>query len=440
MMRFLYSLSIYLYALAIRIASLFNPKAKLFLKGRKDIFENLKHQLKNSQLLTPNSQLIWFHCASLGEFEQGRPLMEKLKLQNPSIKILLTFFSPSGYEIRKNYAGADFIFYLPMDTPSNAKNFIEIVNPQKVFFVKYEFWFNYLNELKNKNIPTYLVSGIFREDHHFFKSTGGWFRKQLCAFTHFFLQDERSVELLNSIGYKNTTLCGDTRFDRVFEVAKNVKEIDLIKLFVDDKKVMIVGSSWLDDEKIISNYLINPKSSVTLSATGGGLSRAESMDEGQNFKLIIAPHEIDEKHLSSIESEFIPLSRGAGVCLRYSKANEKNIVEAQILIIDNIGMLSSLYQYGTIAFIGGGFGKGIHNILEAATFGLPVIFGPNYQKFTEAKELIKLGGAFSINNIAEFEKIMLLLSDEQVLKTASQISRMYVQGRVGAADKILSKI
>lgn len=412
LMRFLYNLSIYSYIFYIRVGSLFNAKAKLMIAGRKNIFEKIK-----SKILNPKSNnLIWFHCASLGEFEQGRPLMEKLKSQQPDVKILLTFFSPSGYEIRKNYSGADFIFYLPMDTPSNSKRFIEIVNPQKVFFVKYEFWFNYLTELKNKNIPTYLVSGIFRENHHFFKSTGAWFRKQLSSFTHFFLQDQKSLELLNSIGYKNTTLCGDTRFDRVFEVSKNAKQLDLVKLFVENYKTIILGSSWLEDERMISKFQIS------------------------NFKLIIAPHEIAEKHLSSIEAQFIPLLRGAGVCLRYSLATEKNISDAKILIIDNIGMLSSLYQYGTIAFIGGGFGKGIHNILEAATFGLPVIFGPNYHKFVEAKELIKLGGAFSIKDISEFEKTMLLLSDEQVLKTASQISRMYVQGRVGATDKILAKI
>lgn len=414
-MRFLYNLSIYLYIFYIRVGSLFNAKAKLMIAGRKDIFENIYSQLKNSALRTPDSPLIWFHCASLGEFEQGRPLMEKLKLQRPEVKILLTFFSPSGYEIRKNYSGADFIFYLPMDTRSNAKKFIEIANPQKVFFVKYEFWFNYLSELKNKNIPTFLVSGIFREDHHFFKSTGAWFRKQLSSFSHFFLQDEKSVKLLNSIGYTNATLCGDTRFDRVFEVAKSVKQIDLVKLFVEDKKVMIVGSSWLEDEKIISDFRF----------------------QISGFKLIIAPHEIDEKHLVAIETQF-KINNQQSTILRYSLANESNIKESKILIIDNIGMLSSLYQYGTIAFIGGGFGKGIHNILEAATFGLPVIFGPNYQKFTEAKELIKLGGAFSINDVSEFEKTMSLLSDEQVLKTASQISRMYVQGRVGATEKILS--
>lgn len=420
-MRFLYTFSIFLYAFAIRIAAFFNPKAKLFLQGRKNIFKTLKVQF--SDLKSEN--LVWFHCASLGEFEQGRPLMERLKMQEPQVKIVLTFFSPSGYEIRKNYSGADYIFYLPMDTPANAKKFIEIVNPKKVFFVKYEFWFNYLNELKSKNIPTYLVSGIFRENHHFFKPTGGWFRKQLSAFTHFFLQDEKSVQLLNSIGYTNTTLCGDTRFDRVAEVAKNAKQLDLIEQFVKNKKVMIVGSSWLEDEKIISTYFTNPKSRVTLSGV-----------EGLTPQIIIAPHEIDEKHLASIEAAF----SGAGMCLRYSKANENTINKAQVLIIDNIGMLSSLYQYGTIAFVGGGFGKGIHNILEAATFGLPIIFGPNYHKFAEAEALVKLGGAFPIQDVSELEKTMILLGDEQVLKTASQISKMYVQGKVGATDKILAGI
>lgn len=407
-MSFLYNLSIYLYIFYIRVGSLFNVKAKLMIAGRKDVLKNIKFKIPNPQ------NLIWFHCASLGEFEQGRPLMEKYRTLHPETKILLTFFSPSGYEIRKNYAGADYIFYLPMDTPFNAKKFIEIVKPQKVFFVKYEFWFNYLSELKNKNIPTYLVSGIFREDHHFFKSTGGWFRNQLSAFTHFFLQDEKSVKLLNSIGYTNTTLCGDTRFDRVFEVAKNAKQIDLVKLFVGNSKTIIVGSSWLEDEKIISNFNLDSY-------------------RDQNVKLIIAPHEIDEKHVLGIEQLFEN-------SIRFSKANENNIKDAKVLIIDNIGILSSLYQYGTIAFVGGGFGKGIHNILEAATFGLPVIFGPNYHKFVEAKELIKLGGAFSIRDASEFEKTMLLLSDEQVLKTASQISRMYVQGRIGATEKILSKV
>ncbi len=382
------------------------------LSGRKNSFEKLRSQLsvlRPDGYRSPGSKLIWFHCASLGEFEQGRPLMEKLKSMHPEVKIFLTFFSPSGYEIRKNYTGADLVVYLPMDTPSNAKKFLELVRPDKAFFVKYEFWFNYLRELENRKISTYLVSGIFREEHHFFKSTGGWFRKHLSAFTHFFLQDEKSVELLNSIGYVNTTLCGDTRFDRVAETAKNTKQIDLIKSFAGNDKMLIVGSSWSEDEHLVQRLKL------------------------AGLKLIVAPHEIDEKHIVSIEEQFAKI----GLCLRYSKANEDNVFDAKTLIIDNIGMLSSLYQYGSIAFIGGGFGKGIHNILEAAAFGLPVIFGPNYQKFAEAKELIKLGGAFSVTTISELESVMKLLSDEQVLKTAGQISRMYVQGKVGASDKIL---
>lgn len=406
-MRFFYNISIFFYYLAIRIASLFNPKAVLWLKGRKNVFDRIESAIRTSE----SKQLIWFHCASLGEFEQGRPLMEKLKKQNPSVKIILTFFSPSGYEIRKNYSGADHIFYLPMDTPSNAKKFIEIVKPEKVFFVKYEFWFNYLNELKRKNIPTYLVSGIFRDDHYFFKSTGAWFRKQLVTFTHFYVQDEKSLTLLNAIGYSNVTLAGDTRFDRVFELASNVKQIDLVKQFAADKTVLIVGSSWKEDEEIISSFKLD------------------------HFKLILAPHEIDTAHIDSIITRFSDVS-----VLLYSNATELNIKDAKVLVIDNIGMLSSLYQYGTIAFIGGGFGKGIHNILEAATFGLPVIFGPNYKKFTEAKELIKFGGAFSIKDVFEFEKTMQLLSDEQVLKTASMISKMYVKNRIGATDRVLSKV
>lgn len=406
-MRFFYNISIFFYYLAIRIASLFNPKALLWLKGRKNVFDRIESAIRTSE----SKQLIWFHCASLGEFEQGRPLMEKLKKQNPSVKIILTFFSPSGYEIRKNYSGVDHIFYLPMDTPSNAKKFIEIVKPEKVFFVKYEFWFNYLNELKRKNIPTYLVSGIFRDDHYFFKNTGVWFRKQLVAFSHFYVQDEKSLTLLNSVGYTNVTLAGDTRFDRVFELASNVKQIDLVKQFAADKKVLIVGSSWKEDEEIISSFKLD------------------------HFKLILAPHEIDKAHLDSIIGRFSAVS-----VLLYSNATELNIKDAKVLVIDNIGMLSSLYQYGTIAFIGGGFGKGIHNILEAATFGLPVIFGPNYKKFTEAKELIKFGGAFSIKDVFQFEKTVQLLSDEQVLKTASMISKMYVKSRVGATDRILSEV
>ncbi len=416
-MRFFYTFSIYLYACAIRIASLFNPKAKLWLNGRKNIIEDIRFQIQSSRLKTNDSKLIWFHCASLGEFEQGRPLMEKYKSHHPEAKIVITFFSPSGYEIRKNYAGADYIFYLPIDTVKNAKTIIEIIQPTAVFFVKYEFWFNYLFILKNKNIPTYLVSGIFRKEQLFFKWYGAWFRKQLASFTTFFVQNETSVQLLNSIGYNNVLLTGDTRFDRVFEIATSVKEIDLVKKFVDDNNVLIVGSSWSEDEKIIANFFENNQL-LTI-----------------HHKLIIAPHEIGEIRIQSIEYQFNKLKTA-----RYSEADERTIQDAQVLIIDNIGMLSSLYQYGTIAYIGGGFGKGIHNILEAATVGLPVILGPRYEKFIEAKELIELGGAFSINNVVELEKIMLFLNDAKVLKTISQTSKTYVQNRTGATEKILNVI
>lgn len=414
-MKIIYTSLIYLYLLAIRVASLFIPKAKIWIDGRKNIFEKLQAQLStlNSQHQTSDFKLIWFHCASLGEFEQGRPLMEKIKREQPSTKILLTFFSPSGYEIRKNYTGADFIFYLPMDTPSSAKKFIETVKPEIAIFVKYEFWFNYLNELKKQHVPTYLICGIFREDHYFFKSYGAWFRKQLNAFTHFYLQDEPSLNSLNSIGYHNATVAGDTRFDRVFEISKNVKQIDIVRQFVADKKVFVAGSTWEEDIKIISNFNFRI----------------------EGFKLIIAPHEIDE---TSIQTTIQQLNNSTIV--RYSQANEQNIKDAEILIIDNIGMLSSLYQYGTIAFIGGGFGKNIHNILEPATFGLPIIFGPKYQNFNEAKQLIQLGGAFSVSSSEEFKKTVEHLSKPETLQNEACISKKYVLSHIGATDKILKSI
>ncbi|MDP1744763.1 MAG: glycosyltransferase N-terminal domain-containing protein [Bacteroidota bacterium] len=414
-MKIIYTSLIYLYLFAIRVASLFNPKAKLWIEGRKNIFKKLQTQLStlNSQHQTPDSKLIWFHCASLGEFEQGRPLMEKIKKKQPETKILLTFFSPSGYEIRKSYVGADYIFYLPMDTPSSAKKFIEIVKPEIAIFVKYEFWFNYLNELKKQHVPTYLTCGIFREDHYFFKNYSAWFRKQLNVFTHFYLQDESSLNSLNSIGYHNTTVTGDTRFDRVFEISKNVKQIDIVRQFVTDKKVFIAGSTWGEDLKIISDF---------------------NFKVG-DYKLIIAPHEIDETNIQSTIQQF-----NSSTIVRYSQANEQNIKTADVLIIDNIGMLSSLYQYGTIAFIGGGFGKNIHNILEPATFGLPIIFGPKYHNFIEAKELIQLGGAFSISSSEEFKKTVDLLSKPEALTKAASASKNYVLSNIGATDKILRSI
>jgi 3-deoxy-D-manno-octulosonic-acid transferase len=408
-MRIVYNVFIHLYNIALHIASLFNAKAKLWVGGRKGIFTTIK-----SQIVNPKSEILWFHCASLGEFEQARPLIEAIRQSTNSssnpVTIVLTFFSPSGYEIRKNYTAADHVFYLPIDTPANAKRFVKLINPTKVFFIKYEFWFNYLNVLKKHNIPTYLVSGIFRDNHYFFKPYGGWARRQLRCFTHFFLQDENSYKLLQKIGIKNATVCGDTRFDRVADTARNVKSFPLIEQFTKGQNVLIGGSTWHDDEKIIAQWKLHIS----------------------NYKVIIAPHTIDEEHIQSIISLFKSNS-----IIRYSMCTERTMAEAQIMIIDNIGTLSSLYQYGTIAFIGGGFGSGIHNILEAATFGLPVIFGPEYHKFNEAHHLIRLGGAFAIEDEHQFENTMKQFSDPKVLENASKIARTFVENNTGATGKIL---
>jgi len=410
-MHLLYLIFVYLYLAAIKIASLFNTKAKKWCDGRKNIFEKLQ-----SALSSDTSSKIWFHCASLGEFEQGRPIIEKLKKQNPNTKIVLTFFSPSGYEIRKNYEGVDYIFYLPLDTIGVASKFLQIVNPKAVFFVKYEFWFGYLNQLKIRNIPTYLVSGIFRENQHFFKSYGAWFRMQLMAFTHFYLQDKNSEKLLNTIGFKNTTVSGDTRFDRVFEISKVVQSTKILDAFCANKAVFIAGSTWAEDEKII----------------------VSAIDMLKQYKLIIAPHEIDEKHIDAIIQSF-----GSKTSIvRYSQLtdNSSDALNAHVLIIDNIGMLSSLYQYGTIAYVGGGFGKGIHNVLEPATFGLPIIIGPNYKKFAEAVDLIGIGAAFSIHSDSEFNAVLNNLAVDSARESAASISKKYVQSKIGATEIILASV
>ncbi len=412
-MRILYSILIQVYTFVIHIASLFNAKAKLWVKGRKNYFDILNKKLLTQ--LSGNDELIWFHCASLGEFEQGRPLIEKLKARNTKTKILLTFFSPSGYETQKNYTGVDFVFYLPIDSPANAKLFVTTLPLKAAFFVKYEFWYNYLFQLKKKNVPTYLVAGIFRETQYFFKWYGGWSRKQLTAFSHFFVQDEQSKQLLNTIGFKNSTVSGDTRFDRVCEIAYNKKEYPFVQLFVAGSKVLIGGSTWNKDEQLLSSLKL----------------------EILNLKLIIVPHEVDETHIKQVINRFSDTTN----CLRYSKANENTIQQADVLIIDTIGMLSSLYQYADIAYIGGGFGDGIHNLLEAATFGVPTVFGPNYKKFNEAVELLDEGGAFTINNLSELDNILTrLLSDAEALEKASRTSKEYVLNKKGATEIILAQV
>ncbi len=394
-MRILYKISIYLYLFGIYLALLFNVKAKLWVKGRRHIFKRLSKAIKEEQ------NIVWFHCASLGEFEQGKPIIKAYKQKYPKHKILLTFFSPSGYEIRKNYKVADWIFYLPVDTKANATRFISIVKPIKVVFIKYEFWFNYMTELKKKNIPFYSVSAIFRKEQFFFRHK--WFAKQLNNVSHFFVQDNNSKELLKNIGFSNCTVAGDTRFDSVITNTQNAIRIPLIEGFSKNKTTIICGSTWPKDEVLLVKYI----------------------KENPNYNYIIAPHEL--KHISALQ-------RNTNALL-FSKANNTNISNSNVLIIDSIGILSNIYQYGNTAYIGGGFGVGIHNILEAVAFGLPVIFGPNYLKFNEAIELTKQKGAISISNYTE------LISAIDFFRTFDKsIGINYIQENSGATTKILNSI
>jgi 3-deoxy-D-manno-octulosonic-acid transferase len=415
-MRALYSLNIFFYGIAIRVASLFNAKAKLWIKGRRNLFADLEKKFGGD-----TKKVAWFHCASLGEFEQGRPLIEKFKEEHPDYKILLTFFSPSGYEVRKNYAGADVICYLPLDTKRNAKRFIAITKPSVVFFVKYEFWLNALMELRKNNIPHFLVSAIFRKDQIFFKSHGTIFRDALKGYTRIFTQEQNSVELLKSIGILNAEVAGDSRYDRVIEIAQGAKEIPVAKSFSgENKKTIVAGSTWPADE-----VLFFPAMKKVIES---------------GWKLIIAPHELGEAHLLSIEKGLTGIGIAANEIIRFSKADEKSVANKKVLIIDNIGMLSSLYRYGKIAYIGGGFGKSIHNILEAAVYGMPVIFGPKHEKFYEAKSLLEAGGAFAVNDENELREVLEeISSDEKKLEMLSKISFDFVQRNKGATKIILSR-
>lgn len=408
-MTLLYNIAMLIYQSFIWLASKFNNnKATLFLSGRENVFALLE------QKRLPGEHYVWFHAASLGEFEQGRPIMESLKNSHPEYKILLTFFSPSGYEVRKDYQGADIICYLPMDMSWNVKRFLDIVQPDCAIFIKYEFWMNYLLELKKRQIKTYIVSAIFRESQLFFRSYGGFYRRLLKSFTHLFVQNDESVRLLHSIGLDNVTKVGDTRFDRVADIAAKSKDLPIVQAFKSDAKVLIAGSSWPNDENILLPYF------------------------NQNFplKLIIAPHEIDEEHLQSIISQ---LKRPY---IRYSQATIENVKEADCLIIDCFGLLSSIYRYGEIAYIGGGFGVGIHNILEAAVYGIPVIFGPNFRKFQEAVDLQQKGGAFVIENYESFSQIMseFLEENSSLYSSACKVSNDYSQANKGATSKVVNAI
>jgi len=407
-MPYFYNFAVHIYYFFILLFSLFNPKARQWIHGRKGIFERLAAEVKTDK------PLVWFHCASLGEFEQGRPVIEAFRKQFPDNRILVTFFSPSGYEVRKNYSGADYIFYLPIDTMRNAKKFVQLIQPGVAFFVKYEYWFNYLRQLKKMDIPVIGISTIFRPGQRFFKWYGGWQKSWLKSFNHFFVQNETSAQLLLKAGIDQVTVSGDTRFDRVFEIAAQAKSFPLIKSFKGSSTIFIAGSTWPPDEDLIVD-LIN--------------------QNRENLKFIIAPHEVHNERIDALMRK-IPAAS-----LRFSELNKKNIQDCKVVVLNNIGILSHLYQYADIAFIGGGFGVGIHNILEAATFGQPVIFGPKYQKFQEARELIGLKGAFSVKSKTEFLDIAgLLLDNPERMLVASGICKNYVNNNRGATQKIIAYV
>jgi 3-deoxy-D-manno-octulosonic-acid transferase len=406
-MRLLYSISVIIFTSLIFLASPFNKKARLWVRGRKGWRKILREKIN------PDDKKIWIHCASLGEFEQGRPVIEKIKETFPEYKILLTFFSPSGFEIRKNWPMADYICYLPADTPVNASQFLDIVSPSMALFIKYEFWNNYLSTLFEKKIPFYLVSGIFRPEQHFFKWYGKFFRLILKKFSHIFVQDIISVDLLRGIGITKVTYSGDTRFDRVNQIAGEVKTLPVIERFKGFEKIFISGSSWRPDEEIIAGYI-------------------NSFPD--RMKWIFAPHKIEKNNIERLE-KLLKVK-----VVKYSESVD-NFTDARVLIIDNIGMLSSIYKYADIAEVGGGFGEGIHNILEPACWGIPVLFGPNYTKFKEAADLMAANGAFVFNNYDEFTEIIDgLLENKERYEKASKIVSDYIKNNTGATEKIVTMV
>lgn len=408
-MRWLYNVGIAFFSLAIRLVAPFNKRASLLVKGRSQVWK----ELENANL---QGSVVWVHCASLGEFEQGRPLIEAIRLAHPKYKIVLTFFSPSGYEVRKKYAEADLVIYLPADTKRNAKKFIKLVQPQKVFFIKYEYWYHYFRELHNSKRPLYMVSSIFRPSQIFFQWYGGWFRKILKLVTKFFVQDEISAELLSSIDLVNYDIAGDTRFDRVAAIAASSPAIPVVEDFAKGSNVIVAGSTWPPDEVILAHF-INQNSN--------------------DFKLIIAPHEVYETRVVELIKKFeVPVAR-------FSQLKEYVPEQTRVLIVDTIGMLSAIYRYGAVAYIGGGFGKGIHNTLEAATFGMPVLFGPKYKKFKEAVDLLELGGGFCIHNQEEFIQVIDELFGDSVhrkLLQSGESAKKYVNGMCGATSLILNQL
>ena len=405
----MYNIVIYIYLIGVAIASCFNKKVKKMWAGERQALKVLREKVD------PNARYIWFHAASLGEFEQGRPLMEYLRKTHPEYKILLTFFSPSGYEVRKNYAGADIICYLPLDTIRNAQRFLRTVRPVMAFFIKYEFWYNYLHILQHRHIPTYSVSSIFRPDQVFFKWYGAQYAKVLKCFTHFFVQNKESKALLKTLGITAVDVVGDTRFDRVLQIKAAAKQLPIVERFVGSApQVFVAGSSWPPDEAIFLKYF----------------------EQHPDWKLIIAPHVIGEDHLASIEA-LLPHRK----VVRYTQANETNVLDAEVLLIDCFGLLSSIYHYGDVAYVGGGFGVGIHNVLEAAVWDMPVLFGPNNKHFAEAQGLLRVGGGFEIFDLESFSLLMnQFAEDEEYRKTCGSLAGDYVKSLAGATNKVLSNV
>ena len=407
-LRFLYNILINIAWFGLKVVALFNAKIKLFVKGRKNSFPMLKEQISS------NNKTIWMHVASLGEFEQGLPILERLRIDYPEHKLVLTFFSPSGYEIKKNTTVADSVVYLPMDSNSKVKRFLDLIHPELAIFVKYEVWPNYLYHLKKRKIPTILVSAIFSERQIYFKSYGGFMRKSLDTFSHFFVQDEKSKKLLKSIGLSNSTIGGDTRLDRVSEILKRNNQLDFMDSFKNNQLCLVAGSTWPEDEKILIDHINNT---------------------GEKVKFVIAPHEIKPAHIEKITSALHKKT------VLYSEIGNQNLKEFDVLVVDTIGLLTKVYSYANIAYVGGGFATGLHNTMEPAVFGIPIIIGPQFEGFKEAKDLVKEKGILPVSNQDSFDNLMsVLLNNPISIKNIGEINSNYINSNKGAADLIMQHI
>ncbi|WP_313790101.1 3-deoxy-D-manno-octulosonic acid transferase [Flagellimonas lutimaris] len=407
-LRFLYNILINIAWVGLKVVALFNAKIKLFVKGRKNSFPILKEKIAS------NSKSIWVHVASLGEFEQGLPILERLRTKYPEHKLVLSFFSPSGYEVKKNTTVADVVVYLPMDSNSKVKRFLNLINPELAIFVKYEVWPNYLYHLKKRKIPTILVSAIFSKRQIYFKSYGRFMRKSLDTFSHFFVQDEKSKKLLESIGFNNATIGGDTRLDRVSEILKRNNQLDFMNRFKNNQLCLVAGSTWPEDEELLINHINNTK---------------------EKMKFVIAPHEIKPAHIEKITSALQKRT------ILYSEIGSQNLKEFDILVVDTIGLLTKIYSYANIAYVGGGFATGLHNTMEPAVFGIPIIIGPQFEGFKEAKDLVKEGGIIPISSQGSFNNLMSELLDNPVsIKNIGEINSNYINSNRGAANLIMQHI